>query len=330
MSTPSIPPTDLLDDVDIHGLKVAVVRAALELDLFSHVAGGATDVAALAASMECSERGTRALVRALLSLGALEGTLRGFANSAMASAYLTEGAAGDTRAIYLAWMRNRDLLVDAVRTGSAPGAHDAHDAADEWQSYASPDVVRWPEMVPQFQAAFPERGLVVPEGGRVVDLGCGSGIFGFALIEHVPGATITCVDRGPVLGVARQIAGAMGLDDRATFVPGDAETAELPSDCDVVVLVNVAQYLPDDRLATVLSRMHSALKPGGTAYVVTVLVDDGTPGFDMNWSSGIEMYLNSSIDPRTAPEVEQHLAAAGFVDVVRFPPHRFTARRAAG
>ena len=245
--------------------------------------------------MKCSERGTRALVRALLSLGALEGLATRFVNSPMATAYLTEGSVGDTRAIYLAWMRNRDLLVDAVRTGVAPGGHDAHDAADEWQSYASPDVVRWPDMVPQFQAVFPERGLVVPEGGRVLDLGCGSGLVGFALIEHVSGATVACVDRGPVLEVAQQIAAAMGLADRATMVPGDAETAELPSECDV-----------------------------------TVLVDEGTPGFEMNWSSGIEMYLNSSIDPRTAPEVEQHLRAAGFVDIVQFPPHRFTARRAAG
>lgn len=330
MTAPSIPPTDLLDDVDLHGLKVAVVRAALDLDLFSHVAGGASDVPSLAAAMKCSERGTRALVRALLSLGALEGLATRFVNSPMATAYLTEGSVGDTRAIYLAWMRNRDLLVDAVRTGVAPGGHDAHDAADEWQSYASPDVVRWPDMVPQFQAVFPERGLVVPEGGRVLDLGCGSGLVGFALIEHVSGATVACVDRGPVLEVAQQIAAAMGLADRATMVPGDAETAELPSECDVAVLVNVAQYLPDDRFARVLGRMHAALKPGGIAYVVTVLVDEGTPGFEMNWSSGIEMYLNSSIDPRTAPEVEQHLRAAGFVDIVQFPPHRFTARRAAG
>ena len=66
---PGLP--EVVAEVDEVGLKVAVVRAALELDLLTTVSRGADSVALLAERAGCSVRGTAVLVRALVALGLL-------------------------------------------------------------------------------------------------------------------------------------------------------------------------------------------------------------------------------------------------------------------
>ena len=46
----SVPSFELLDEIDFVGLKVAVLRTTLDLDLLTKVAAGATTVPALAAA----------------------------------------------------------------------------------------------------------------------------------------------------------------------------------------------------------------------------------------------------------------------------------------
>ena len=97
-------------------------------------------------------------------------------------------------------------------------------------------------------------------------------------------------------------------------------------DAPTALLVNVAQYLDDGRLAAALTEVRSALRPGGVCYLACVVVDDsGSGDWPMNWSSAVEMYLNSSVDSRTPDQVAGLLANAGFTTVTRLDPARFVA-----
>jgi C-methyltransferase len=321
---PALP--SVVAEVDEVGLKVAVLRAALELDVFALVADSADTVGRLAQQAACAPQGIEVLVRALCSLGLLErdgGRLR---CSRGAAAYLTPGGAGYSAPVYLGWLRNRDRLAEAVRSGTGPTDHAAEPAEDEWRAYAAPDLVRWRDEAPGLREAFAGRGVTLLPGQRVLDLGCGSGIVGFALARDVAGATVLAVDRPGVLELAADLAAAMGMADRVTLVAGDAAAAPLgTADADLAVLTNVAQYLDDRRLSEPLARVHRALRPGGRAYLTTVVVDEGSADLPMNWSSAIEMFLNSSVDSRTSDEVAGLLASAGFTDVVRLEPYRFLA-----
>ena len=322
---PGLP--EVVAEVDEVGLKVAVVRAALELDLLTTVSRGADSVALLAERAGCSVRGTAVLVRALVALGLLAWDQGRLVCTDGGGAYLSRDGAAYAAPIYLGWLRNRDRLVEAVRTGLGPTDHAADEAGEEWRAYAAPELVRWPSEVPEIQAVFADRGVAVPDGGCVLDIGCGSGIVGMALARDVPGATVVSVDRPEVLAVAGELAAAMGMDGRVALVPGDADSLSLaPDSVDVALLVNVAQYLDDGRLTAALTGVRSALRPGGVCYLACVVVDDsGSGDWPMNWSSAVEMYLNSSVDSRTPDQVAGLLANAGFTTVTRLDPARFVA-----
>jgi len=320
------PAYDFIDEVDTAGLKVAVVRAALELDVFTLVATGSTTDRALAHAAGCSERGMTMLVRALLSLGLLELDGTTLRCSRTAAAYLSADSPGCSAPIYRTWFQNRDHLVETIRSGRAHGDHAEHDGASDWQAYGSPDLVRWPVRAATIPRNLGVQGVHAAPGARILDLGCGSGMIGFALVLANDEATVVSVDRPGVLSVADQLATAMNVRSRCSLVGGDVASVDLADGSfDIALLVNVAQYLDDDRLLATLTSVRAALVEGGQLYLSTVVVDEGTLENPMNWNSAVEMYLASSVDQRTAEQVLALLSAAGFDDVARPTINAFVA-----
>ena len=122
------------------------------------------------------------------------------------------------------------------------------------------------------------------DGGLVVDLGCGSGIWARALLDA--GYEVLGVDvSADLLAIARKRAPG------ATFVHGSLFEAELPAGCAAVTaLGECVNYAFDPRagragLAALLRRVHAALRPGGL-----LLFDAAGPGLEprprRTWSAG--------------------------------------------
>jgi ubiquinone/menaquinone biosynthesis C-methylase UbiE len=322
------PSFDLISEVDVGGLKVAVIRAAMELALFDHIDAGGGDVAGLAEAAGATEQGMTLLVRALLSLNLLELRDNGaLACSAVADAYLRHGAASSFAPILLSWFRNRDHLVHAVRGAVVAANHADGSAADLWRSYAAPDLLRWPDIIGPLAQKLRERGVGVPPGGIVLDLGAGSALTSLTLVSEVPTATAVAVDRPEVLSVAEAVASDMGVGERLRCVPGDVRTVPMGEAAyDVVLLGNVAQYLTDDELLDVLSRANRALRPGGVLQIVTPVIDEGPAGLGANWSTAVEMFLSSpEVGLRHDRVLREMLTAAGFTAVRRWLPPLYVA-----
>jgi release factor glutamine methyltransferase len=72
------------------------------------------------------------------------------------------------------------------------------------------------------QAGDSVASSTAPEPLRIIDLGTGSGCIAITLAKHIPGATITAVDRSPAaLEIAQRNAQANGVADRIEFVQSD-------------------------------------------------------------------------------------------------------------
>lgn len=123
-----------------------------------------------------------------------------------------------------------------------------------------------------------ERGLLGEARGRVVDIGCGQGLFASLLsalsaMQAQPGewpalwpatpkaARYTGIELMPK-DVARAEASVGHLQPTPRFVCADMCKAELPPS-DLVVILDVLHYVDLDAQEGVLRRVRDALQPGG-------------------------------------------------------------------
>ena len=115
---------------------------------------------------------------------------------------------------------------------------------------------------------------LIPEGARLLDLGCGQGLLR-ALLDAA-GAPRLASYRGIEL-MARDVERARrALGDACGVARGDVRTAPFGA-ADVVVLLDVLHYMPRTDQDAVLARVRAALSAGGTLLLRVGDADGGLP-----------------------------------------------------
>jgi C-methyltransferase len=115
-----------------------------------------------------------------------------------------------------------------------------------------------------------------PPPARILDIGCGSGVWGFAIATRYPNARVTGLDQAGVLETFRTRAQEAGLTDRIESLPGDVHELALQRVYDLVIIANVLRLDEPDRARHIVERAASALADGGTMIIVDALAG-GTP-----------------------------------------------------
>jgi ubiquinone/menaquinone biosynthesis C-methylase UbiE len=112
---------------------------------------------------------------------------------------------------------------------------------------------------------------------RVLDVGCGSGVWGLSIAERFPSTHVTGQDLPAVLESFKARAQSLNLLDRVATIPGDMHAVPLPAGgFDLVVIANVLRLEAPPRAAALLARLATAVSPGGALLVVDALAG-GTP-----------------------------------------------------
>ncbi len=103
---------------------------------------------------------------------------------------------------------------------------------------------------------------------KVLELGCGSGVFTRALLDALPDATITAIDRDEVLlSHARQQLAAAVQRGRVTFAQGDVANLPYPArSFDLVVCRCLLMHQPDPLL--VVAEMYRMASVGGLVLAI--------------------------------------------------------------
>jgi ubiquinone/menaquinone biosynthesis C-methylase UbiE len=114
---------------------------------------------------------------------------------------------------------------------------------------------------------------------KILDIGCGSGVWGLAVAERTPDARVTGCDLPAVLESFRIRAAELGLGDRTDTLSGDVHQLAIPRAFDLVIVANVLRIEAPDRARAIVQRAAAAVEPGGRLLIIDALAG-GTPERD--------------------------------------------------
>lgn len=113
-----------------------------------------------------------------------------------------------------------------------------------------------------------EIGQYLPASGRVLDLGCGFGLFGLTYAIAHPGCEIHGVDLNPGrIAQANQAAQRLGLGN-ASFKVADVTSAQFQEIFDAAYLIDIIHHIPPAAVEPLLKQLHALLKAPGCRLVV--------------------------------------------------------------
>lgn len=107
---------------------------------------------------------------------------------------------------------------------------------------------------------------LIPKSGKIIDLGCGYGIFSFLLLLKAPDRNVLGIDI-----ISKRINTAINcvnknIQGNITFRKEDISKYKLPY-CSAIVLIDVLYYMPYEKQLKILNNCYKAIMRGGILLV---------------------------------------------------------------
>ena len=263
-------PALLLDTINAHQ-RTEAIKAAIELSLFSAIAGGNTSAKEIAQTCGASERGTRILCDYLVIIGFLTKKDGNYGLTPDSAMFLDKNSPAYMGTV-IDFMLSPKLtdefknLAGVVRKGGSLSE----------QGTIAPDNPIWVKfaraMAPMM--ALPSEllaQLVDPNASgrlKILDIAAGHGLYGLAFAKRNPQVEVTAVDWSNVLEVAKETARSVGVADRYQTKPGSAFDVEYGTGYDIVLLTNFLHHFDPSTCEALLRKVRAGLAEGGRAVIL--------------------------------------------------------------
>lgn len=296
--------------------------SAVELGVFTALAGGPLDGEALRVKLGLHPRSARDFLDALVALRMLERTDGAYANTAETDLYLDAGKPSYVGGILE--MANRRLypfwgnLTEALRTGRPQ--NEAKAGGDLFAA-----VYESPEGLAGFLNAMTGVSLPVAhelaarfpwaQHRSVIDIGTAAGSVPVELALAHPHLKAGGFDLPPVRPVFESHVARRGLAGRVHFHAGDFMREDLPS-AEVLVMGHILHDWDLAQKRMLVAKAHAALPSGGALIVYDQMIDDDR----RENAAGLLMSLNMLIETPggfdyTGADCIGWLREAGFASV---------------
>ncbi len=315
-------PQLIFDTINAHQ-KSAILKAGIDLYVFTAIGEGNDSVETLSRRCVASKRGIRMLADALTILGFLTKANNRYSLTQESRAFLVE-----TSETYLggpvAFLLSAPLydgfrhLTEAVQKGGTVLDEKGTTAEEhpEWVTFARamvPMMIGPAKWIAHYLQA---EGRPI---GKVLDVAAGHGMFGIEIGKVLPDARIIGLDSGPVLAVAKENAEMAGMKDRYQTIAGNAFDVAFGSDYDVILLPNFLHHFDPDTCTSLLQKVHAALKPDGCVITVEFVPNEDRISPASADFSLIMLVTTPAGDAYTFSEFETMFCAAGFPKSEIFP-----------
>jgi ubiquinone/menaquinone biosynthesis C-methylase UbiE len=295
-----------------------VLRAAVQLDVFSQIAAGNGTAAEVARAAQATERGTRMLLDSLVALELLSKADGRYELTPLTAEFLVRGRPNYAGAILEtdepldAW---RDLA-SAIRSGQPHRAVNQPAEAERFFQV----LVRSLHVMNREQGKRLAEALGAgrtPRGLSVLDVACGSGVWGIAFAEADSRTRVTAQDFPAVLALTGEYTQRHGVEKQYDFLPGDLKEVDYgENQFDVAILGHIVHSEGERSSRALFRRVHRALKPGGRVAILDMVPNDERTGPPFPLFFALNMLVvTSEGDTYTLAEYTRWLNEAGFTRV---------------
>lgn len=149
---------------------------------------------------------------------------------------------------------------------------------------------------------------------RLVDLGGATGHLAIAACRRYPQLRAVVFDLPAAVPLAKEIIGASGVSQRLEVAAGDFFVDPLPPG-DLYTLGRIVHDWAEDKIATLLKRIHAALPAGGALLLAEKLLLDDKSGPRWAQMQSLNMLSCTEGKERTLGEYDALLRRAGFREV---------------
>ena len=297
--------------------EAGALMAAVELDLFTHVAEGADDEASLIKAMGLQPLHGERIIVTMLGLGMIERTDGKITLAPDVERFLVKGKptyAGEwmlfTKPDWNEWGR----LADILREQAPPVLENKTVAGitiDEARRYhrATYSIGRG--------AGRLFLNHVDLSGKRyMMDVGGGSGAYCIEACKRYPDLTAVVLEMPAVVPVTQEFIDENDLADRIEARVCDFNHDPFPEGADVAVMASNLPMYGREAIGAVVAKAHAAMASGGEFHLIgeALDADRNGPADPALWGLAQAINNTTGIAHSTA-EVEDYLKAAGFRDV---------------
>lgn len=294
------------------------MASALQLGVFDAIASGNKDAGAIAMHAGATPRGIRMLLDALTALGLIRKSHDHYSLTPATQQYLVKsspdymGGVTETDSLWNAWGH----LTEAIK-------HDKPWQSVNEQKQAEaffPILIRGLHVANREPARKTAEALGVGgtlKGAHVLDVACGSGVWGIACAEADPTARVTYQDFPPVLETAHEYVKKHGVESRAELLAGDLNTTDFgEKKFDIALLGNIVHSEGEISSRKLFKNLHRAMKHGGRIAIIDMIPNEERSGPPFPILFAINMLVNTRVgDCYTLSEYTAWLNEAGFDDV---------------
>ena len=212
---------------------------------------------------------------------------------------------------------HNQLLV-AMRTGKRPESFNS--GAPEWErgemSAEAAERIAW---FMHAHSMAPARGAaaqaVFGEVGHLMDVGCGSGVYGVEIARAHAGLKVTLLDLAAMAHEAGNYVERAGMGGRVSTAACNMFTEDWPTGPDAHFFANVFHDWSVETNQLLARKSFDALPSGGRIFLSEVLMDDDLAGPWHAAAFSLLMLIGTLGKQYSLPEFRAILEGAGFTDI---------------
>jgi ubiquinone/menaquinone biosynthesis C-methylase UbiE len=267
-------------DLNFSFIKSRALITALDIEVFEHIGDKEIDLAAIAGSVGCPERGVANLLDVLVGIGLVNKSNSSYSLADVTSKYLLK----DSPDYVGAFVQMIDEIWDTwgQLTEIVKGGETTIDYEDVIPEDYFDDLVvtLFPLHLPFAKKLVDILELDKVEGDyQVVDVAAGSCVWSLPLAQSSPDVHVTAVDFPKVVKAAQKVVSRHSAQDSYSFLAGDMSDIELPENSyDLAIFGHIFHIVGEELSRMMLGKVVNSLKPGGKAVIAEIIVDDDRTG----------------------------------------------------